>query len=455
MATTRRLAETDLAQRRPERALDGTVLAYRGQILRHLRAQSLDRHAELFAEPVTVGETIRWQTDLPGEPRPYAAYDRADQDRLRHLVGTLITELRNEAERLSDAGSDAQRRLAEVLDRATRGIEWKDIWVLTEPPPEGGEKRERIVLAGWGLIAAEGRPPVPDLLGSSLAAPAERQPERNATPAVATQTAPPPEPQSESADTISAKPPPTPVRVGHPSPWPLRLLALSAVLLLFAGLLAWQLPALAGVLLGFRLPEPPPCEALPGSALPDLQREETRLRFRLAELERAYAGRAIQCRIARAPPPPPPPPPRSNPDVERAERAGAPRGALQVILAWEDINDLDLYILCPDGQIMGGRNGRSACGGTIDIDANHGGGGPSSTATTTPIETAHWDRPAAGTYRVGVNLCCTPAARIPAGSAFRVTIRQAGLPDRTVTGFANRLGPDGRPSQFVTEVVVP
>ncbi|MCZ8149891.1 MAG: hypothetical protein O9325_18815, partial [Roseomonas sp.] len=378
MAITQRLAETDLAQRRPERALDGTVLGYRSQILRHLRAQSLHRHADLFAEPVTVAEAIRWQTDLPGEKLPYAAHDAADQERLRQIVGTLITEVRSEAERLFAAGTDAQRRLAEVLDRATRGIEWDDLWVLTELAPEGGEPREHIVLAGWGLIAAEGRPPVPDLLGWSLAAPVA--PERD------------PEP-------VPVPPAPPPVRGPEPSPWPLRLLALSALLLLMAGLLAWQLPALAGVLLGFRLPEPPACEAPPDSALLDLQREEARLRLRLAELERAYAGRVIQCRIARAPTPEPPavpptavpapqtPPAQRSELDQRLDRENAQRGRWQVTLAWDGPADLDLHVDCPGGEriFFGNQN---ACGGTHDIDMNAGGRN-----SDRPIENVVWNRP--------------------------------------------------------------
>src|SRR3954471_6880266 len=158
----RRLAETDLARRRPERALDGRVIDYRSQLLRHLRSQSLGRHAELFAEPVQVEDRVFWQADLLGEPISFTSLPEADQARVQANVGTLLAEVRREADRLRSEGSDAQRRLAEVLDRATRGIEWTDVWVVTEP-------EEHYVLAGWGLGAGEGRPPVADLLGESIA----------------------------------------------------------------------------------------------------------------------------------------------------------------------------------------------------------------------------------------------------------------------------------------------
>jgi len=168
MAQPRLLAETDTAERRPERVLDGRVFDYRSQLLSHLRGQSLERHAALFAEPMVLEDRIRWRTDLPGEPIAYTAYPPDGQARIQAAVATLLTEIRNEAARLRAVGSPAQRRLAEVLDRATRGIDWADVWVLVEPGAEGAEPREHYALAGWGLAAAEGRPPLADLLGQSL-----------------------------------------------------------------------------------------------------------------------------------------------------------------------------------------------------------------------------------------------------------------------------------------------
>ncbi len=157
-------------------------------------------------------------------------------------------------------------------------------------------------------------------------------------------------------------------------------------------------------------------------------------------------------RAARPPAAPPAPRPPPSPDVDRAARAGARSGALQIILAWDDINDLDLYVECPNGQMLGSR--RNACGGTIDTDANQGGGNPSPRATTTPVENAVWPNPARGRYRVYVNACCD-RLRVPAGSPFRVTVRVQGQPDRVVRGFVAIAGRDGGPGMVVTDVVVP
>jgi hypothetical protein len=426
MAQPRFLAETDSAERRPERVLEGRVFDYRAQLLSHLRAQSLERHAALFAEPMLLEGRIRWRTDQPGEPRPFAELPPETQERAQQVVGTLLTEVRNEAARLRQGGSPSQRRLAEVLDRATQGMAWPDLWLLTEPGTAGSEPRETYVLAGWGLAAAEGRPPLADLLGQSLFV------------ASAAQAMPEPAPTTPPVDRRA---------------WPLRLLALAAVLLLLGGLLAWQLPALAGVLLGLRLPEPPVCEMPPESGLPPLQQEEARLRARLAQLERAYSGRVIQCRIASAPPPAPPPPPpapapaptpapappppptappppqRSELD-QRLDRERAQRSNYQVTLSWDGPADLDLHIDCPDGgQIFW--QARANCGGRLDVDMNGG-----ERQSTRPVENVFWaETPPSGTWRVRVVYYDYEARRTPV--PFRVRIVTDGNA-REVTGTATR-----------------
>ncbi|MGX9964297.1 hypothetical protein ACVFYP_13285 [Roseomonas sp. F4] len=431
MAKPRLLAETGIAERLPQRALDGTVIGYRSQLVRHLRSQSLGQHADLFAEATLTPDRIRWHTTLEGEPSSYSERDEADQARLRDTVGALLADIRNEAARLR-AGSDAQRRLAEVLEAATRGILWSDLWILTEAAASSESRAvEHYVLAGWGLAAPEGRPPVPDLLGVFVPAVMPAAPEPEALP-------PPP-----------VEPPPEPAW-----PWPLRLLALSAALLLMAGLLAWQLPALAGVLLAFRLPEPPVCVLPPESGLPNLQDEEARLRARIAELERAYAGRVLQCRIAQAPPPrpappapptaapapTPAPPPAQRSDIERRlEREGVPRSEYSVSLSWDSVADLDLHVDCPGGGTIFHGN-PAACGGRLNLDMNAG-----DARSTTPVENIAWDAPPpSGTYRIRVVYYDVARRRGPV--PFRLRIVTAGQV-REVSGVASTLeGPP--PTEF-------
>jgi uncharacterized protein YfaP (DUF2135 family) len=81
------------------------------------------------------------------------------------------------------------------------------------------------------------------------------------------------------------------------------------------------------------------------------------------------------------------------------QREGAKRGEVTVSLAWDTRDDLDLWVICPDGRHVSW-TARSACGATLDVDANAGGNG-----TTTPVENQFWphisDGPP-GRYRVEV-----------------------------------------------------
>ena len=74
--------------------------------------------------------------------------------------------------------------------------------------------------------------------------------------------------------------------------------------------------------------------------------------------------------------------------------------------------------------------------------------------TSTPVENAVFPNPMPGRYLIGVNACCRQL-RIPAGSAYRVTILQAGKPDRIITGVAQTPGLESSGGVIVGEVVVP
>ena len=137
-----------------------------------------------------------------------------------------------------------------------------------------------------------------------------------------------------------------------------------------------------------------------------------------------------------APPPPPPPPPN---DADRAQRQGAQRGKLQIILAWDDRNDLDLHVVCPNGTDINFIR-RRACGGTLDIDAN----GDVNTLTTTPVENVFFAQPAPGHYRIVVD---PYGMRARPSTPYRVTIRREGQPDEVITGVAQ----NGRRNVMVHE----
>ena len=83
---------------------------------------------------------------------------------------------------------------------------------------------------------------------------------------------------------------------------------------------------------------------------------------------------------------------------DRVEREGGASGALQISLAWEDRNDLDLHVFAPSGERIYFNQRRSACGGELDVDMN------ARPTSTTPVENVVWkEDPPSGTYRVGVH----------------------------------------------------
>ena len=83
---------------------------------------------------------------------------------------------------------------------------------------------------------------------------------------------------------------------------------------------------------------------------------------------------------------------------ERLEREGGASGEVQISLAWDDYNDLDLHLFCPSGERIYFNNKRSDCGGELDVDMNV------RPVSNTPVENVVWKGSAPlGTYKVGVH----------------------------------------------------
>lgn len=425
MAPLRLLGETDRRSRRPARVLDGVAQDYRAQVVQHLASRGMARHAGLFAEANVLPEAIQWFTSLDGpivmldDLRPEERGPTLDQFR------QLVEEVEAEAVRLRADRNESARVLGNLLATALEGAALSDLRLV------GGEP----VLAGWGLRAVENAAPLPALKGELVRAAAVP---RAAPPAPPPPPSPPPE--------VLPPPPPDP-----PTTWPLRLLGLAALLLLLAAVLAWFLPDIMRHAVALtRLPAAPICELPqgPDAGLLRLQEEEIRLRTRLAELERIYAGRVQQCRIAAVPrpqpqtaPPPPPPPQRSEID-QRLDRERARRSEYEVSLAWEGRADLDLYVQCPGGSVIFHGN-KQGCGGVLNVDMNAGGN-----ISDAPVENVGWaSKPPSGTYRVHVVYYGHTGRQPPVPFTVRITV--AGE-QREVRGTANT----GNPIP-VTEFTVP
>jgi hypothetical protein len=138
----------------------------------------------------------------------------------------------------------------------------------------------------------------------------------------------------------------------------------------------------------------------------------------------------------------PSPPVSSSRDAHNAQQRGAHTGHLQIILAWDDRNDLDLHVICPNSEHLFFHN-RLACGGELDVDANS----VPASSTENPVENAVWAEPPPGRFGIIVDAY---SMRVRPQSPFRVTIVQEGHPDRIVTGIAVA----GQRMQLVTEVQV-
>ena len=207
------------------------------------------------------------------------------------------------------------------------------------------------------------------------------------------------------------------------------------LLLLLLLLLLWRDP------FGWFKAALPQCVVQPGNA--ELLDELRAAQAREAALRTDIAGEMLRLGDRRTACPPPEPPPRPRPpepprvtppppaprqeDADRARREGARSGRVQIILAWDDRNDLDLVMICPNGErvFFGSRRG---CGAELDVDRNAGD------LTATPVENIVFAaEPAPGRYRIIVwHFQNNPPA--PASSPYRVTVKREGRPDQVFTG---------------------
>ena len=91
-------------------------------------------------------------------------------------------------------------------------------------------------------------------------------------------------------------------------------------------------------------------------------------------------------------------PPENDDLDQRLEREGGKTGAVQISLAWDDYNDLDLHLFCPSGERIYFNNKESDCGGELDVDMNV------KPVSNNAVENVVWPKnPPNGTYKVGVH----------------------------------------------------
>lgn len=134
-------------------------------------------------------------------------------------------------------------------------------------------------------------------------------------------------------------------------------------------------------------------------------------------------------------------------DFAVARRLGTGAGAMQILLAWSDLNDLDLHVICPDGGHISFQT-PLVSGGRLDHDAN-ARRPDAAPPTARPIENVFWSTsPPPGLYRVMVD---PYEMRVRQRSPFRIAVRMG---SRTVA-VARGIASDGVRMQLVHQFEVP
>ena len=380
-------------------------------------------HAALLSEPVADaarGE-IDWYAEGDGPATPLTDLPPASRVAVAGQLAVLRGDIMALSERLRAGRDEGDRFLGEMLGFA-----------LTVPGPQYERSLAGApVLVGWGHLAAGARAVQGDIVASVRAPPAP----------------------------MTILPPPaSPFAAVRRQSWLWPVLGASVLVPVLALLLYWRDPFgwFAGALPDCTVP---PGQVALGQTLDDEAAREGALRLELSRLMADAGQRRLQCppvqpptpppapQAANPPPPPPPSPPPPSPpprsaDADRAQQRGAQGGKLQIILAWDDRNDLDLHVGCPAGGEINFIR-RRACGGTLDVDAN----GDVNSLTSTPVENVYFPEPAPGHYRIIVD---PYGMRVRPASAYRVTIKQDGQEDRVITGTAA----NGRRNVVVGEVEI-
>jgi hypothetical protein len=108
----------------------------------------------------------------------------------------------------------------------------------------------------------------------------------------------------------------------------------------------------------------------------------------LVEEEEIGSGVTVMAEIA----------PEEDDIEERLEREGGKGGEVQLSLAWDDYNDLDMHVFCPSGERIYFNNKNSECGGELDVDMNV------RPVSNNPVENVVWTGEAPpGKYKIGVH----------------------------------------------------
>lgn len=379
-----------------------------------LRARIGEDAALMFAEPVPTaqGASTEWYTARSGVPLRLADLTEREALALRQEMEAQMARILGLAEELAAQKTEHGFWLAEALRNATVLPDAAALWAMRT-----ADGALAPVVVNWGRqIDERGR--VRGVLTAVTAKPAR--------PVVATTAA------GAGTGMVMAAPvqagPEARAETGSgPPAWLLGLGWLILALMIVA--ILWLMIAPCGLLpVSLRHCADPQAMALPGD---DLRAEIAQLEARLAEEERACL--AARPRAALAPPPTKTPrdaPAQAPVDPQELDRRLAERGVsdldgeLTISLVWGSLDDLDLGVTCPSGEMINLRakqlTGNGSCEGRLDVDANF----PGNTAVNDPVENISFSRAEPGRYVVTVRFA---GDRNPKGQqAFAVFVRANG-----------------------------
>ena len=371
-----------------------------------LRSEVSSQAAALFAEPIPdpARGVTHWHVIANEDPIPFLALSKADQESLLAAYHKLERDILAFAHQLLAKGGESNLRIAAGLRTALETTDQDaQLWSLSGAP----------LLTAWGR--RKGAPTIlePHILTREKTKDEHTPRGRTFITRFERANLRLPEAAGLASMAIGAR---------SILPWALWLLFSVIVAAIFYHLLpacAIDLPMLQHAT--------GQCGQGRREALDELINRNDFLRQGVREAERRLAGLGKDCNPRAQNDQPPP----LREIEERKEETNAAHGRLEVTLAWDGREDLDLHVYCPGGHLFYGQ--KDACGGTLDIDRNSS----AAAAVEHPIEHASWPQePLAGLYRVAVTLYSTNGLA-PRPVPFRLVVRD-GDKERSFDGVVDK-----------------
>lgn len=190
------------------------------------------------------------------------------------------------------------------------------------------------------------------------------------------------------------------------------------------------------------------CRQLPNPQMEAGRLQVAELTAELGTLSSEVRAKIFQCAIASRTATPAP----QDEQLIQAEGLDVDPNETSVSLTWNNTNDLDLYLVCPDGQSVPLEGAR--CGFRHQIDKNAGPGGPP--LVSDPVEYIRWENGELqpGTYRVEV-IYFKNNPPSPVETDFTVALRRNGTKREFPGKTSARVPGSNKERISITEFTVP